>query len=321
MSSGETAFVRRSFEKSGARPRAFRAQEPFSDFKACPVICYGEATLLRFPWAGLDAGPPLRRLFQVAGAEPDSRFERWSVQAGPLGPAGPFERSVFRAIEWMVFERSIVLGRRFVNPLVFHPWDVCERLCLKKRNSHFEAIGRALQILAGVEIEAAGGRSFRFRLLRRVTELGGPTMDPKAPARRYAVTLDPFYVDWINAGSVAALNWRLWVSLRRPLARRLVEILDAEAPGTDGAAPFRVPLDRLCRLLPVSAPLPGLRGVLDQAHKELEAHEYLARTEWAGLHVEYTPGAAYTSLRGRLRLEGLPHARPGALVPDHAGSA
>src|SRR5438552_2880207 len=117
-------------------------ENPFHRMKACSVVTYGETTLQRMPWSGLHRGEERALPPGALEISDESRGTRWTVTSRGPGFAGTYERSVFRALEWIALDGSLGQGIPFRNPLVVHPRDLCERLCWRATQLQFDAIER-----------------------------------------------------------------------------------------------------------------------------------------------------------------------------------
>ncbi|HXG61274.1 MAG TPA: hypothetical protein VNO22_07870 [Planctomycetota bacterium] len=295
----------------------------FAERKACPVLVYAEQSLLKYPWSALDeteAGRPDIVMVRFPERRDGRSFLRtWEIRPGPEGLPGPFDRAVFRACEWTALETRVGARRSVPSVLTVSVREILERLRLAERPHLPARIHQALRRLAGLEIverEGGGAPSRRRRLFAQLTL---STAEGRPFLARHAVGFDRFYTLSANMGGIRPLNWELWVSLERPLAQRLVEILDAEFERREPRVPAACGLSELRQ----RAPLPDTsaaqsRRALDEAHAELLDRRYLARVEWKGrlpgARVEYTPGATYEAFRERLR----PLRRPSPLAHEIA---
>jgi hypothetical protein len=301
------------------------AEDPFQKMKSCSVVTYGEATLMRLPWSGLQrknerAGIASLEL-DLAEEAPATPPSRWSVTNRSAGLAGSYERSVFRALEWIALDASLARGVPFANPLVVHPRDICERLCWRATQPQFEAIETAMQHLCRTQIEestpAAPGRpatATRFGLLRSVIAGTQRTVNRSLTCPHFIVYFDRFFVDSVNAGRVRPLNWSLWIALRDPVAQRLLEIIDPEFANHDGRVTASIETELLSRLLPLGPSLPRAkrRILLEQTHEALVRRGYLRKVErHASGSAEfylYHPGPTRQAMQ--FRLEQAPGVRP-----------
>jgi hypothetical protein len=286
-------------------------EDPFQRMKACSVVTYGEATLQRIPWSGFHR--PHERAPGVLAHE--EAGVRWTVSSrGPL--PGTYERSVFRALEWIAIDDSIVQGAPFENPLVIHPRDLCERLCWRATQPQFDAIEQAMQTLCHVEIEeTAPGRSPRRRgLLRSAIPGSQRSVHRSQTCPQFVVYFDKSFVDSINAGHVRPLNWSLWIALKDPVAQRILEIIEPEFAVSEGRTRASIDADLLCSLLPFTPAMSRSRRrtLLEAAHAALIRRGYLRKVErrpsGASESLVYEPGLTFRAMRYRLESRPTPGA-------------
>jgi hypothetical protein len=259
--------------------------------RVCSVVTYSESVLLRKPWAALR--PALRAL----PSEGSRRAPR------VLAP-GTCERLLFRALEWMAVERSVARGTPFSNPLIIHPRDVCERLCWRATLPQFQAIERALHSLTRVRLPGPAGPATTGVLCSAVPDARRAGTSPNAICPSFVVHFDDRFVESVNGGHLVAVNWSLWVALRDPVARRLLEVLECEWPRIREARPAAFSLDTLSERLPLPPDLgtPQRRELLAGAHEELIRQEYLSRVEPVSLgRFRYHPGSTFAAMRLRLK--------------------
>src|SRR5262245_9607134 len=86
-------------------------EDPFQRMKACSVVTYGEATLQRIPWSGLHR-PGERGIGAVSLEDANVR---WTAASRGTPFPGTYERSVFRALEWIAIDDSVAQGAAFEN--------------------------------------------------------------------------------------------------------------------------------------------------------------------------------------------------------------
>lgn len=283
-------------------------EDPFRRMKACSVVTYGESTLQRLPWSGLNRRNE-RGLPSIVLESPDESAApggRWAVSSRGSSLVGTYERSVFRALEWIAIDGSLAQGHPFANPLIVHPRDICERLCWRATQPQFEAIELSMQHLCRVEIEEGAGtpRAARFGLLRSVIAGTQRTVNRSLTCPQFIVYFDRFFVDSVNGGRIRPINWGLWISLRDPAAQRILEILDPEFRG--GTSPATLDSDVLARLLPLGPAIARSRRriLLEQAHAALKSRGYLRlierRSSGASDVYIYHPGPTYLAMQVRL---------------------
>jgi hypothetical protein len=246
-------------------------ENPFRKLKECSVLTHGLTTLLRHPWSGFHRRSE-RGLPSISLETPEGP---WSVRSRLGSLVGTYERSVFKALEWIAIDASVLQGVPFANPLVVHPRDLCERLCWRATQPQFEAIEQSMRDLCQVEIEHG---SARFGLLRAAIAGTQRTVNRSQTCPQFVVYFDRYVVDSMNAGRIRPINWGLWIALRDPVAQRLLEILDPEFTDRDGAVTARLEADVLAGLLPLAS-RSRRRAVLEQAHAALRARGYLASVE------------------------------------------
>jgi hypothetical protein len=285
-------------------------EDRFRRMKACSVVTYSEATLLRLPWSGLDRKKNERGGMRLKlEVEEESRGIQWNVSSRGGRMVGSRERAIFRALEWIAIEGSLSRGVPFTNPLVVHPRDICERLCWRTTQAQFEAIEEAIEHLCRIEIECVrlgrSPRSTRFGLLRSLSKGSQSSAERSTSFPHFAISFGGFFTDSVNAGRVRPLNWDLWTALRDPLARRMLEVIESEFETPD-AGSAALDSDRLARLLPLDLSLRGSRRqiLLDEAHSALLRRGYLEKVERRSRGSSelflYRPGPTYLAMRYRL---------------------
>jgi hypothetical protein len=254
-------------------------EDPFQRMKSCSVVTYGETTLQRLPWSGVHRSHE-RGIATIALAD---RGEQWTVSCRGTSFPGTYERSVFRALEWIAIDESIAQGVPFANPLVVHPRDICERLCWRATQTQFDAIEQAMQALCRVDIEAgpSGKPGRRFGLLRSAIPGNQRSVHRSQTCPQFVVYFDRAFVDSVNSGRIRPINWSLWIALRDPIAQRVLEILEPEFALRNGRVSAAIDADLLSRLLPMNPSLPRNRRrvLLDQAYAVLMRRGYLSRVD------------------------------------------
>lgn len=260
--------------------------------KTCSVLAYSESTLLRLPWSGIEyKDKPLTNSISLGFPEEPTSFRgriQWTVSCPGGRLVGSYERSVFRALEWIALGGSVALGFPFENPLVVHPRDICDRLCWKVTQAEFHAIDRALKNLGQVRIRRlTPGKPGTSPVTQ---SLGLLRSAPQSTVRRitathgcpnYLIHFDDFFVNSVNTGGIRPVNWSLWMALENPVARRLLEILDFEFSREGSPNLARVEFESLSSLLPLSRaiPLQQRRNFFEEAHAVLIREGYLDRVE------------------------------------------
>ena len=287
-------------------------EDPFRRMKACSVVTYGESRLQRLPWSGLhrrnERGPS--SITVESPNEASLPGGRWAVTSRGVPLVGTYERSVFRALEWIAIDASLAQGHPLANPMIVHPRDICERLCWRATQPQFDAIEQSMQNLCRVEIEE-GTAGMRFGLLRSAIAGTQRTVNRSLTCPQFVVYFDRSFIDSVNAGHVRPINWGLWIALREPIAQRMLEILDPEFRA--GTVVPTLDADLLAQLVPLppTATRNRRRILLEQAHASLKTRGYLKKIDRhsSGSSDLYTyhPGPTYVAMQYRLeRQPGLP---------------
>jgi hypothetical protein len=279
-------------------------EDPFQRMKACSVVTYGETTLQRIPWSGLHR--PNER--GVSSVTFESAGERWTASARGTPFPGTYERSVFRALEWIAIDSSIAQGVPFENPIVVHPRDICERLCWRATQPQFDAIEQALRTLCRVDLveTSAGKAPRRLGLLRSAIPGSQRAVHRSQTCPHFVVYFDRSFVDSVNAGHVRPINWSLWIALRDPLAQRVLEVLEPGFDPREARPTATIDGELLARLLPLSPSLTRSRRrtLIDQAHAALLRRGYLRsaerRTVGLSEKIVYVPGPTFRAMHYRL---------------------
>lgn len=229
----------------------------------------------------------------------------WRATPGTSGMPGPFDHSVFRAIERIALDSTIRRGLPLQGPVFFHLKTIIEMLGLYYCSKNIRFISNAFDRLQELSIEdmeflrrarprsgssseaKRGGRGRgtrgKIHLVDRIKAAGEMVRDgaSMAVAGTYAVTFGREYEDSVNDHYVRPLDWDLWVELKRPVARRLVELLDMDFYGLRNGPHVAYEYSELCGLLPckIQRFLSLAKNVLDPAHEELAQAGYL-RYDW-----------------------------------------
>ena len=316
--------------------------------KACSVVAYSESTLLRLPFTGVYA--PKETGVTSVSLKPEDALvsgpdRRWTVRSAGLTLPGTFARRVFRALEWIAIDGSIVLGKPFSNPILVSPRDICERLCWHPHQLQLEAIETAIRALADIDIVAASPAPVtrssppadRMGLLSSVSLGIVKSAGGKVSFSNFKVSFDERFVESINNGRIVALNWTLWNALPDPVAQRLMEILESESARHPDSPAIAMSRESLYRLIPMSPATSrkGRQDLLDQAQQELIAAEYLKHvgspasvardlvlfepgSAWHSLHLQPRPKPAVN--RYQRMMDGLSQAKTGSFAFPHSFS-
>jgi hypothetical protein len=247
--------------------------------KSCSVVTYSESVLLRMPWSTVRPGSGEDRPMPVPDPKGKGAAKhRRGMKRFPV--PGSFERSVFRALEWIAIDQSVAQGVPFANPLVFHPRDLCERLCWRATLPQFQAIEKGLSALTWIRLRQSRG-SESFGLLKSAFPATPSRRKTQAICPNFVVYFDDRFVHSVNAGRIIPVNWGLWVALEDPVARRLLEVLEDERFRLEERGPWVLSLDFLASRLPMGVEVGAdeRRRWLARAHEELIRQEYLEDAE------------------------------------------
>lgn len=272
--------------------------------RSCSRASYAEANFTRLPFALVndkDIRTARQILIDVTVRSGEGMQRKlWKVTPGASGMPGPFDHAVFRAIERFALDSTIRRGNPLRGPVFFHLKTLIELLGLYYNSKNIRFISNAFDRLQELSIEdvdflrraRAGavrksgrgkGARGKIHLVDRIKAAGQMIRDGSsvAVAGTYAVTFGREYEDSVNARYVRPLDWDLWIDLKRPIARRLVELLDMDFYGLRNGPHVAYEYSEICQLLPckVQRFLSLAKNVLDPAHEELTNFGYLSY-EW-----------------------------------------
>lgn len=240
----------------------------------------------------------------------------WEVR----GPLQPSDKAIFMAVESYISDEFLSRGREVpewiripsYRTLLRHKgsttpgeWDIhdakdsLERI--KQATLKSKGAWRAKRVDENGQtteewIEGS------FNLYSQVWFRGQTRADGKQVIRGAIVVLDPIYRGSLNANHVIPLDYELWLTLKNPVARRLLEILTGKFYGMTRNQGRVLTLDyqRLCDDLPLEQRqyLSYAKRGLHRAHTELLKLEFLAADpvwEWTprARRVQYTPGPRF----------------------------
>jgi len=252
----------------------------------------------------------------------------WRVYPGPLGPLGPFEKEVFRAVEYLILRRPFPIQ----NPIPFTIYALCKLMGLSDSGKIYADIKTALLRIAQATVHSK--RAFWskrqkawvedvFHLYDRIT-FEGERLPDGTVAETNLLWLGSWYLESLNAFYLRPFDYRFYRELESPVAKRLYEILGVKFQRARGRGEefVRYRYANLCQLLPLTRQrfLSKAQEKLLPAHKELETAHFLAQVEWLPLRegdwvVRYWPGPrAFREMEeSRHRPEGGP-----AWIEEHA---
>lgn len=277
---------------------------------------YAELNLCRYPFASLwdkDTGRTDVKAQIVVQLRLWGEGEEFCWKVTPdsrFGLPGPFDRKVFRAIEKILYERTLAKGLPLANPQPMSPREILQVLRLTVGGKQVFHVTRALQRLTATTIDCYGVASIRGSARTRNARAAKGLIwhpishiawagehDPKQ-GKRFNVTtiwLSDFYTASFNNGNVRPIDWDLWLALKRPIAQRLYEILETRFFGMQASPYVTFQYRDLCELLPAKPQQyrSNAMRIFDRAHEELkgvtvarpngknERISLLDRTEWA----------------------------------------
>ncbi|MGC9019581.1 MAG: replication initiator protein A, partial [Candidatus Bipolaricaulaceae bacterium] len=227
----------------------------------------------------------------------------WRVYPGPLGPLGPFEKDVFRAMEYLIIRRPFPLE----NPIPFTIYEVREKMGLSHSGRTYREIKNAIIKIAQATVHSKRAfyskkRRLRveevFHLYERV-HFEGECLPDGTVAETNLLWLGSWYLESLNAFYLRPFDYRFYRSLESPVAKRLYEVLGFrfQRAKETGQECVRYRYSNLCQLLPITRQrfLSKAQEKLGPAHAELLAASFLAHLEWLPLGgtdwiVRYWPG-------------------------------
>ena len=295
---------------------------------------YSEINLCRFPFAYLydkDTGRTDKNAFievhKTAWGGTD-KFHWIVTPDAQQGMPGPFDRKVFRAIEKIVYGRTLAQGSDLTNPQPISPVWILNSLRMKVGGTGVEATCRALDRLSTFNIECKGieaptpeqrrhrrrgrrAKGLRWRPLANLLWAGETHEETGAVYDHTMIWFDNFYLKSFNNANIRPIDWDVWLALKRPIAQRLYEMLEIKFYGLRHSEYVAFNFLELCQLLPMTAQKyrSWSQKTLDRAHKdmkELRVPRSKGRDEsvrildhvtwdWDGddALIKYYPGKAY----------------------------
>lgn len=262
--------------------------------RACPMAFGSPATSLWLPWAAVREGARPSPRSVLGAAVSASRRHRWVVDMETSLAPTPFDRTVFRACEWMAHDTFRREGRMPAE-VSFRMADVCERLCVAQHPRLFRPVADALARLSAVRIRRSGADA--GRLVERVHVPTNRIPREGVGSVTFSLTFGRCYLQWAHEEPSIPVHWELWSTLKDPLTQRCLEILAVDfALRPLNTEPF--PAAELFALLPLPNPgaEAGVRQALEGTHRELLRARFLDAATLTGkgkdLAVRYVPGPA-----------------------------
>ena len=266
-----------------------------------------EVNGLVYPFFFLTKGKGMESIeTRVVRREGDRTFEAvWRVTPHPAcGRPGPLAHRVHRAVEQLITERGLPVE----NPIPFSIHNLCHRIGMKAGGTEYRKVREALVAIRGTQVESKG-MFYAKNLARYVDQVfslyeriifTGERLPDGTRAERNLLYLGTWYMESLNSLYVKPLDYRYYLKLHTPIARRLYELLGvkfyrvAEHP----YPVIRYRYSTLCRLLPVKRHLylSRMQQQLGPAHEELLRGGFLNaaddtpvpfQSDW---YVSYRPG-------------------------------
>jgi hypothetical protein len=207
-------------------------------------------------------------------------------------------------VEQLITERGLPVE----NPIPFSIHNLCWRMGMKAGGTEYHKVRQALVAIRGTQIESKG-MFYAKNLARYVDQVfslyerivfAGERLSDGTRAEHNLLYLGTWYLESLNSRYVRPLDYRFYLKLHTPIARRLYELLGVKFYRVaDRPSPvIRYRYSTLCRLLPVKRHVHRSRmhEQLNAAHEELLRGGFLDaaddlrvpyRSDW---YIHYRPG-------------------------------
>lgn len=266
-----------------------------------------EVNTLVNPFFSLSKGKGVKRIeYRAVRYQDGQALEAvWRVTPHPgYGYPGPFAHRVHRAVEQLVTERGLPIA----NPISFSIHDLCRRMGVGTGGSEYRKVKAALLSVKATQVESKGAFYAKaqtryidqvFSLYERII-FAGERMPDGSLAEKNLLWLGSWYLESLNNLYVKPLDYRFYLELHTPIARRLYELLGVKFYKVAGSPRPRIRYrySTLCKLLPLRQH--RYRSQVSQqfctAHRELIQGGFLAvaqimaishRRDW---YIIYRPG-------------------------------
>ena len=229
----------------------------------------------------------------------------WKVIPHPAyGRPGPFAHRVHRAVEQLITERGLPIA----NPIPFTIHDLCRRAGMAAGGTEYLKVKQALLSIKATQVESRGAFYAKsqtcfvddvFSIYERIV-FAGERLSDGTVADSNLLWLGSRFLENLNSLYVKPLNYRFYLQLRTPIARRLYELLGVKFFRVSGNQNpwIRYRYSTLCELLPMTKH--GYRSQLSQqlggAHQQLIQEGFLAGVKLTAIrqlrdwHIKYYPG-------------------------------
>ena len=229
----------------------------------------------------------------------------WRVIPHPAyGRPGPLAHRIHRAVEQLITERGLPIE----NPVSFTIHNLCRRAGIAAGGTEYLKVKQALLSIKATQVESRGAfyaksqRSFVddvFSIYERIVFTGEQLPDGTI-ADSNRLWLGSRFLENLNSLYVKPLNYRFYLQLRTPIARRLYELLGVKFFGVAGNRQpwIRYRYSTLCELLPMTKHgyRSQMKQQLDTAHRELLEGGFLADVKLSAIsqprdwHIKYVAG-------------------------------
>ena len=223
----------------------------------------------------------------------------WKVTANAsYGYPGPFDRKVFKAIEYLMTFQTLPV----TNPVCFTLPQIGALLGMGPSGRSRSQIKASLRRIVATTIETAGSLysketgtylSDTFHLIDRVVFRGTKLPDGRKAETNY-LYLSDWYLSNVQAGYARPIDFFYQRDLSSDIASRLYELLSSKFYGAfKHHRPYvRIEYDELCALLPITPQkfLSKARNNLQPAHQELMDTGFLEKATWEDRYLIYHPG-------------------------------
>lgn len=257
----------------------------------------------------------------------------WKVYGRNLGLPTAFDWQVHRAIESVLSELPLPIS----NPIRFSLYDLIERMGITHGGYAYKRIRQSIEriILTGIQSNSAFYSKPKehhikevFHLYERVV-FRSDLLDDGTVADTNHLWLGSWYLDNVNARYTKPLDQMYYRSLRKPIAKRIYEIIGVKFFGLPGPqTPLRQNYSELCQVIGIEVQphYAWARKVLKEAHEELSSTGFLAKYEWSRegkqpyeWYVFYTMGSQATAEinQARTGTHMPPRISTSTIVSDH----
>jgi hypothetical protein len=296
-----------------------------SEERLLPALIRSEVNLLNLPFFGLwdkDVHRKTTTEYKTTLQRGGERQEiLWRVTGDTeRGYPGPFERKLYRAIEYIISE----LTPPIENPIRLGSLsDLANLMGFKKQNGSYESwvykrIREALLRLRAARVYSKGTFYAKaskqwieddFSIYERIVFSGKETIGGVIAESNY-LFLGSWYLENLNARYVRPLDFSYYKSFKTNIGSRLYELLGVKFYGLSKGQALRYRYSTICQLLPTTRQryLSLAKRILDPGHEELKSTHFLSDYQWEPIagekgdwYLHYWPGQrAMDKINGRV---------------------